>query len=97
MSTLTSSSTLADVQAAYDDNASYLEDNSVTKARAFVTACIFLMRRKAERSRHGPAEHEFDIESLRLQLKEARRWLGMNDTARTGPASTLVDLGGYRT
>ena len=45
MSTLSSASTLTEVEAAYDDNASYAEDASVAKAKAFVTACRFLIRR----------------------------------------------------
>ena len=43
MSTLTSASTLAQVKAAYADNASYVEDNSVAKCRAFITACTILL------------------------------------------------------
>ena len=42
MSTLDSTSTLGQVESAYADNASYAEDNSVDKARAFVTACRLL-------------------------------------------------------
>ena len=34
MSTLSSTSTLAQIEAAYADNASYAEDNSPAKARA---------------------------------------------------------------
>ncbi len=36
MSTLSSNSTTAQVNASYDDNSSYFEDRSVAKARAFV-------------------------------------------------------------
>ena len=43
MSTLSSSSTRADVEAAYADDASYVEDASVPKARVFVTACRLLI------------------------------------------------------
>lgn len=45
MPSLTSASTLAQVEASYDDNASYAEDASVAKAKAFVTACRILLRR----------------------------------------------------
>lgn len=47
MSTLTSASTDTEVEAAYDSNASYLEDRSSSKCGAFITACIFLLRRRA--------------------------------------------------
>lgn len=43
MSTLTSSSTYAEIVASYKDNASWYEDGSVAKAKAFVTACEFLL------------------------------------------------------
>ena len=45
MSALSSSSTLVQVENAYDDNASYAEDESVAKCRAFLTACRILLRR----------------------------------------------------
>ena len=49
MSALTSASTLTDVQNAYVDNASYAEDASIAKAKAFVTACrILLLKLPAE-------------------------------------------------
>jgi len=96
VSTLSSTSTLANVQDAYDDNASYLEDNSVTKARAFVTACLFLLRMQAKRSKHGPAEEELDTEGTREQLKHARIWLATHDTARRGPNATSLSLEDYR-
>ena len=52
MSTLTSSPVHAEVEAAYVDDASYAEDGSVSKAKAFVTGCRILLRRlPAERAR----------------------------------------------
>jgi hypothetical protein len=45
MATLNGNSTDAEVWAAYDDNASYEEHGSRTKALALVTACRVLWRR----------------------------------------------------
>lgn len=53
MSTLSSASTLAQVQAAYDDAASYYEDASVAKAKALVTAGKILIRRLPIESQIG--------------------------------------------
>lgn len=75
MSTLSSSSTLAEVQAAYDDNASYLEDDSVVKAKAFVTAVRILLRRTPSRAEKGSNAQGWNHESLRKELEEARDWL----------------------
>lgn len=88
MSTLTSTSTLAEVKAAYDDNASYEEDSSVTKARSFITACRFLIRRLPQRAKHGGTsggeEIEIDMTTLEKQLSEAQKWIQSNNTTGTG-------------
>jgi hypothetical protein len=79
MSTLSAASTLAQVQAAYDDNASYAEDDSLAKARAFATACRLLLRRIPSRGAHGGRsgiEIEFDPNIVRGELTDAQRWIG---------------------
>jgi len=84
MSTLSSSSTLAEVQAAYDDSASYAEDESVGKAAAFITACRVLLRRLPKRAVHGGRETEeieLDPAMIRKELSEARRWIADRSTA----------------
>ncbi len=43
--TLSSSSTLVEVEAAYDDNSAYAENNSVAQAKIFAQACRILLRR----------------------------------------------------
>jgi hypothetical protein len=78
MSTLSSSSTLAEIQAAYDDNASYEEDGDATKAAAFITACRMLLRRIPRRVSHGgrgAEEIETSPEQLREDIADAHRWL----------------------
>jgi len=88
MAALSSSSTLVEVKAAYDDNASYEEDASVSKAKAFVTACRFLLRRLPKRSAGsaGSGEIELNSEQIERQLEEARKWVAANDTA---PATSV--------
>ena len=76
MSTLTSTSTLADVKAAYFDNASYQEDNDPAKARAFVTACRFLLLMLPSKSMHGRGGSvELDVSQVAQQQALARSWL----------------------
>ena len=80
MSTLTSSSTDAEVNAAYDDNASYAEDSSATKAAAFITACRFLLRRMAKTAGHGPATLTLSPELVLQEMRAAQAWLAANPT-----------------
>jgi hypothetical protein len=78
MATLTSASTLDEIKAAYDDNASYSEDGSLAKAKAFVTACRLLLRRTPRRvALGGPASEEIEMEPKLLegQITEAKRWI----------------------
>lgn len=91
MSTLSSTSTTAEIKAAYDDNASYEEDGSATKARAFITACRLLLRRlpvQVGRSGRGSEEVRLDPDLLRRQLEDAQVWLASSPDAS--------DLGGVR-
>lgn len=94
MSKLNANSTLAEVLAEYDDNASYEEDGSVTKAQAFITAVRFMMR-YAQRERKGGtagAEHEFNLEVLREELKDAREYVEANRTDEPSPYVLDVDF-----
>jgi hypothetical protein len=69
MGTLTAASTLAQVEASYDNNASYAEDNSPTKAKAFVTACRFLLRRlPAEGDAGEPPVARGEPETMQAEL-----------------------------
>lgn len=75
MSTLSSSSTDAQVWSAYDDNGSYEEDQSPVKAAAFITACVILLRRRPTQMTVGGQTMQFEEGSVRGELKRARRWL----------------------
>lgn len=100
MSTLTSASTLAQIEAAYADNASYLEDASVAKCKAFITACTLLLQRTPSKAAHGGvgAESvEINLDVLQKQIESARQWLVANGGASSGGASvTFAGLEDYR-
>lgn len=86
MSTLTSSSTLAQIKAAYVDNASYAEDNSPAKARAFITACRILLL-KLPRSAEGPGggeRVELEPRIIQDEANRAHRWLALNSGTGAG-------------
>ena len=76
------------MQASYVDNASYAEDGSVAKAKAFVTACrILLLKLPAEagtRESHvrlNPAE-------ISREKHDAEAWVQANDATGGGPRVT---------
>lgn len=81
MSTLDSQSTLQQIQAAYADNASYEEDGSVTKAKAFVTAVRLLLQRIPKRSSMEQSEVEHDPRMLQDELIAARRFIATTSAA----------------
>jgi len=84
MSTLDSTSTLAEVKAAYDDNASYAEDDSTTKAAGFATACRILLRRQpkvASLAGRGGHEIQVPVDQLKAELDAATSWLALKSDA----------------
>lgn len=92
-STLSSTSTYAEVKAAYRDNASYREDSSRTKALAFVTACIFLADLEPMSSaRDGQSMTK---ESLLEQQRKAEEWLTSNPDS-SGAGSLRVRFGDFQ-
>lgn len=98
MSTLSSSSTYSDAVDAYLDNASYEEDASVTKAKAFVTACRFLIRFPARTQVGGRGaghEMEFDLKTLREEITAAQDWIAVNDEPAAG-RTTFGDFSDFR-
>ncbi len=76
---LSSTSTLAQVIAVYNDNACYYEINSTSYAQAFVTACIMLLRwiPKGSRSAAG-SEVQIDPATVQKQLDDAKAFLKSN-------------------
>jgi len=95
-STLTGTSTDAQVWDAYDDAASYEEDSDRGKALAFLTACRILSRRlPLSASRSGQS---ISRESLQEEARRAQVWLAANP-GTTGAGSTryrYADLSDYR-
>lgn len=75
MATLDSSSTLAEIEAAYLDNVSYEEDNSTSKAAAFITACkMLLLKRPSQMSAGGSVTFGSQAD-IQKELDNAKRWL----------------------
>ncbi|MBA3708704.1 MAG: hypothetical protein H0W83_07800 [Planctomycetes bacterium] len=86
---LTSSSTLAQVEAAYDDNLDYRWTNSVTKAKDFAQAAGMLLRRY-QTSISGADGGSFtrSVSVIESALNDAIAYIDANQT-------TTGNAGGY--
>jgi hypothetical protein len=99
MSSLSSSSTLPQVEGAYDDNASYAEDSSPAKCKAFLTAARILLRRYPRATANGSTHTQFSIDLVQNAIAAAEQWLESNDTAAnpaTGPRITRASFEQFR-
>jgi hypothetical protein len=92
---LTSASTYAETIAAFKDNASYEEEGSQTKAKAFITACVHLSLDPTSAGRGPQSMSREDYKELAAQ---ARRWLAANPgTSGVGSMRTRHgDLSDFR-
>lgn len=103
MSTVSSASSLAQVRAAYEDAASYEEDASVPKARAFITAANVLMLRLSSEAAEGSERVRLDenLRQLSQAIDNARKWIASNPDASGGGAGNgagvrHVDFSNFR-
>ena len=92
-----STSTFAQVEAAYDDTACYAEQNDPAKARAFITAGTILLRRMPEASGTKEANFQYRMDLIAKQIEKAEAWLAANDysssSANTrGPGVKRLDF-----
>lgn len=101
--TLSSSSTRAEVLAAYADSASYDENQSLAQARSFVSACRLLLSPKfsVKRSAHGGdgQEVELDLQMTKELMNSAIAWIDANQhLASSGNSSGVIhaDFTGFR-
>jgi hypothetical protein len=95
MAALNSSSTDTEVWAAYDDNASYEEDQSRAKCLAFITACRILLRRRPSRAARQGLELQFDAKSISDELVAAQRWLNLHP-AGSSPRTRFASFENFR-
>ena len=89
MATLSSSSTDQAVWDAYDDNASYDEDNSAAKAKIFITACRILIRRRPNLVTTDGQSVQFNGRMVQKELDQAQQWLGANKSSAAGSVRHL--------
>lgn len=96
MAELTSSSTDAQVIAAYKDNADYDTSNSPAKAKLFIQACRFLLINMKAEVRHGDAAVREEYRKYQDQLERAEAWWSANDSTSTATGQAKVRHFDYR-
>ena len=89
MSSLDNTSSDAAVLAAYDDAASYYEDNDPVKARALVTAGTILLRRRPSSVTQDGNTIELDLSLIATEVKTARQFANTRKTAAAGGTGVL--------
>ncbi len=98
-STLNSSSTREQVLASYADNASYAEDDSIAKARAFITACRLLLSPKfsAKRAKGSNSlEVEHDLAVYRNEKTDAEKFVAARSTSTATASVSHLSFGSFR-
>lgn len=70
-----STSTIAQIVAAIADNASYQENDSLTEAKAFVSAARLYIFKVPKRQKNRSSETELDVKELRAEMKTAQDWI----------------------
>ena len=80
MSGITSASTIDQVEAAYIDNASYAEEGSVAKARAFVTACRVLLLKMPKETGSRDSRLTLNPELIHQEMSLAQDWINASDS-----------------
>ena len=97
MASLSSSSSFAQVQQCYFDNAGYMEDGSPTKAAAFITACRFLLLMIPTRSeKRSGGLVQFDMKMIQSEMQAAQRWLSNANAAEEGAGVVYPSFDGLR-
>lgn len=87
--------TFISLRSDYFTNLSYRRENSLTKAHAFVEACIGMLA-FAKRRHHDGTEQEFDFSNLQSQLERAEHWIEAHPDSQTGGGVVYPDFSNLR-
>lgn len=87
-----SSSTLAAVEAQYDDNADWREERSLLKAKAFAQACRILIRRYKSSGTAAGMSYGRDMGQMASELASATTWIGNQQASADGGSVRRLDF-----
>ena len=97
---LGSTSTLAEIQAAYDDNCGYDLFNDLTMCSNYILAVRLLIRILTDEASSGESRVRQDRALLQSELRKAESWRAVNDpNAKTTVARSFyrgVSFGSFR-
>lgn len=79
---LSSNSSLAEINAAYEDHCDYDLEGSVEDCRVFIKACRILLRRMTEEDQRGDRRIRDSYVKIRDELAKAESWLKANDSTQ---------------
>ena len=83
---ITSASSVADLEAAFIDNADYEAQASIEKAQTFVQACRRLLLRRPSAAKRstgvGSFSAQWNTEALKSELDRALQWLSFAPAAQ---------------
>ena len=87
---LTSSSTIAQVQAAIEDNCSFdTPPGSLSQARDYLQALRIKAARLPQSHAQGGVALTYDLKMLRDEIMRVEAWIGANDTAQPRNNATV--------
>lgn len=86
MATLSSSSTLQEIENEYLDTVSYEEDSSISKARRFITACEMLLLLRPSQMASGGQLTYGDQAQLARKAEHARQFVAAQQSGNKGRA-----------
>ena len=88
---------IEDLETAIETNASWEEDGSLSKAKAFVTAVRRYLMRYPNSSSNQSSSMSFDFNVIQSQLLLAKQYIALNDTASASNTRVrFFDASGYR-
>ncbi len=81
---VTSSSTLAQIKADYEDNADYDLEASTAKCKLFIHAARLLVSRVSEEAENAGRKVGTRTQKYETEIKAAKDWLALNDSTYAG-------------
>ena len=98
---LSSSSTLAQIEAQYDNSADWFISASIATAKDHAEAITMLLRRLVSSATKGSNSYSQRVDLLRDELREVRSWLlardpDLRDVGTTDASVTVADFRKFR-
>ncbi len=87
-----STSTFAEVEVAYDDNAGYDVNGSVAECKLFIVAGRILVRRLNEHTKQGDDESKKRSKAIQDSIDIAVKWWNTNDSSALSTSKSTTNF-----